>query len=283
MLNRVGARAIIGLLVVAAHHDMTISIEEIRQRLENAKTHYQGKDPEGFNKAMDNFVASLRARYGEQVPVVDAARLMRELRLPVVEAAATAPSAGATGADREKAPDGVRFEWTPGGFLLRVSCGSLITGAPWAIFAGLLVAIPFILWGDLIRGVWTDEGLSFWMTSAFLAIWAGAVLWVCATAAVGLFGEIRIAKDGGRGEIFTGIGRVGWTHRVQWSEFEGVSEREVQSASSGRSSHTSRYVGLNGKSKRYRFGSEMTEEQRAFVIQFLGEHVFGVRGGPLAG
>jgi hypothetical protein len=282
MLNRVGGRAIIGLLVVAAHHDMT-SIEEIRQRLENAKAHYQGEDPEGFNKAMDNFVASLRARYGEQVPVADAARLMRELPLAVGKTTAGTPRAGVPGSAGEKAPDGVRFEWTPAGFLLRVSCGSLITGAPWAIFAGLLAAIPFILWGDLIRGVWTDEGLSFWMTSAFLAIWAGAVLWLCATATVGLFGEIRIAKDGGRGEIFTGIGRVGWTHRVQWSEFEGVSEREVQSASSGRSSHTSRYVGLNGKSKRYRFGSEMTEEQRAFVIQFLGEHVFGVQGGPLAG
>ena len=122
--------------------------------------------------------------------------------------------------------------------------------------------LPFKLWGDLIRGVWTDEGLSLWLTCAFLAIWACAVLYVGATAAVGLFGEIRIAKDGDRGGIFTGIGRAGWTHRLEWSEFDGVSERDVDSVSSGSSTHTSHYVGLNGPGKRYKFGSELTKNNR---------------------
>jgi hypothetical protein len=123
--------------------------------------------------------------------------------------------------------------------------------------------------GDLIRLVWTDEGPSFWLTCAFLAIWAGAVLYVGATAAVGLFGEIPIAKDGDRGGIFTGIGRVGWTHRLQWSEFDGVAERDVDSVSTGSSTHTSHYVGLNGPGKRYKFGSEMTKQQQVFVIAFF--------------
>jgi hypothetical protein len=271
---------------------MTTSIEEIRQRLENAKAHYEGTDPEAFSLAVDNFVKSLRERYGEQVPTLEVARLLRELRVPAAATASAlpktepapesqgAPSAGATGVDGEKTPDGVRFEWMPGGFLLRVSCGSLIAGAPWAVFAGTIAALPFILWGDLIRGVWTDQGMSFWLTSTFLAIWAGVVLYVVATAAVGLFGEIRIAQDGDGGRIFTGIGRVGWTHHLLWSEFSGVAERDVDSPSSGRGSHTSRFVGLNGPSKRYKFGSALTDQQRVFVIAFLRRHVFGSSGMP---
>lgn len=96
-----------------------------------------------------------------------------------------------------------------------------------------------------------------------------------------LFGEVRIAKAADSGEIFTGIGRAGWTHRLRWSDFYGASNRAVGSASSRRfASHTTHYVGLNGTSKSYKFGSELSEPQRAFVIPFLRQRVFGVSETP---
>ncbi len=177
----------------------------------------------------------------------------------------------------EKTPDGATVEWTPEGFLLRIPFRSVAGALVWAIFAGVLCVLPFRLWGDLIRGVWTDEGVSFRTTIAFLAVWAGAALYVAAMGAVAAFGEIRISKVGDSGEIFTGIGKAGWTRRLRWSEFYGASDREASSGSSGPSIHTTHYVGLNGTSKNYKFGSELSAEQRAFVIEFLREHVFGVR------
>ena len=95
--------------------------------------------------------------------------------------------------------------------------------------------------------------------------------------AVAIFGEIRIAKAGDRGEIFTGIGRAGWTHRLLWSEFYRRKRPErLSSGSSATSSQTTHYVGLNGKSKNYQFGSELSAERQEFVIAFLREHVFGI-------
>lgn len=271
----------------------TLSIEEIRQRLDNAKDNYKG-DREAFARAIEPFVASLRSQYGEQVPAVEVAKHLREFPFPAAEAVSAlqnaeplghslaVPGAGATGGETEKTPDGVSVELTLGGFVLRVSTKSFIGGAMWLFFVGALCAIPFVLWGDLIRGVWTDGGLN-WLTGAFLTIWAGAVLYAAALGAVGCFGEIRVEKDGDSGEIFTGIGRVGRTHRLWWSEFHGASDRAVSSVSSGNFNHTSHYVGLNGSSSNYKFGSELSTEQQAFVIAFLRGHVFGTNAGPAPG
>src|SRR5580700_10981232 len=93
ILERVGAKTAIGLLAgalfmfllvlyfrlrpVASAKAHTVNIEEIRRRLENAKALYQGQDPEEFDKAIDTFVAALKAQYGEDVPVVDAFKRIR--------------------------------------------------------------------------------------------------------------------------------------------------------------------------------------------------------------
>ena len=73
----------------------------------------------------------------------------------------------------------------------------------------MIGSLPFVLWWDLIRGVWTDTGFSFWLTCGFLAIWAAAFVYTAVLALMPLFGEIRIMKAGDRGEIFTGIGKLG--------------------------------------------------------------------------
>jgi hypothetical protein len=248
----------------------TIGVEQIRQRLAIAKAHSQAVDPAAFDKAIDTFVASLRAKYGEEVPLVEAARLLRDFQLPTGE---TFPSVPIARSGAEKTPDRIGVEFKPGGFLLRASCRDIVTGLVWTVFVGVLAVLPFILWGDLIRGVWTDEGFS-WGPAAFLAVWAGAVLYVAGMGVVSSFGEIRIAKSGDSGEIFTGIGRLGRTHRLLWSDFSGVGDIDLATYPSGRFSPTTHYVGLNGTSKEYKFGSELSGQQQAFVIAFLRDHVF---------
>jgi hypothetical protein len=46
--------------------------------IEKAKADYQGRDREGFSRAADEFVASLRGQYGERVPIPDAIRRVEE-------------------------------------------------------------------------------------------------------------------------------------------------------------------------------------------------------------
>jgi hypothetical protein len=246
-----------------------ISIEEIRQRLENAKTHYDGRDLEAFDKAIDDSVAALSARFGEQVPAVEAIKFLREFPFP------TGDSRTPSQVDEKKAPEGVTIERTLVGFLLRASCRSFAGGLVGIGFALLLCVIPFIVFGDLIRSIWQAEGLSFWLGGAFLAAWAGGCVYALATGSIAAFGEVRITKEGDSGDIFTGIGGAGWKHRVQWSDFYGAGDRAVASASNRRFGNTAHYIGLNGTSNSYKFGSELDEQKRGFVIAFLRENVFG--------
>jgi hypothetical protein len=129
--------------------------------------------------------------------------------------------------------------------------------------AGVLSSLPFVLWWDLIRGVWTDQRASFWTTLAFLAVWAAAIGYADAVALVSLFGEIRITKAGDDGAIFTGIGKLGWTHRFRWSQFQGVSDMESLVDANGRTAVT-RYIVLIAPSKRYKFGWQLPDDRRAY-------------------
>jgi hypothetical protein len=72
---------------------------------------------------------------------------------------------------------------------------------------------------------------------------------------------------------------VGRTHRVRWSDYYGAGDRSVASSSS-RSARTEHFIGLNGRSSSYRFGSELNANQQAFVIAFLREQVFGLVAQP---
>jgi hypothetical protein len=69
-----------------AHFDLaftakTTDVDEIAQALEKAKANYNGNDTEAFNKTIDDFVASLKAKHGnERIPVRDAVRLLREFQ-----------------------------------------------------------------------------------------------------------------------------------------------------------------------------------------------------------
>jgi len=68
-----------GLVVKAATEGKTISVESLREDMEKAKEQYKGKDREAFNREVDNFVDSLRAQYGDQIPVAEAFKLLQRL------------------------------------------------------------------------------------------------------------------------------------------------------------------------------------------------------------
>lgn len=260
---------------------VTLSIQLIRQKLESAKANYKG-DPAAFDKDVDSFITSLRAKHGDQVTAVQLHRSIREPGFPIEEffAAFEDPGAAATAPnDGKKIPDGVTVQSTMGGFLLRAKSQGLLSGLVFAVFAAVLCAAPFVAFPDLISSIRNSEGLSFWLGSAFVTAWTCGALYALMLGALSMFGEVRIMKEGDSGEIFTGIAKLGRTHRVRWSEFYGAGDRAVSTSSSGRLTHTVHYVGLNGKSSSYKFGSDLNEEQQAFVIAYLREHALDL---PLA-
>ena len=174
----------------------------------------------------------------------------------------------------EKPPQGVRFEETQDGFVLRASCRSFTDTIMRVGLASVVSWLPFRLWWDLIRDFWTYEGLNFWLTCLFLGVWAAAIAYADWIALLSLFGEIRITKIGRTGEIFSGIGSIGRTRRIVWDDFAGVREIETRSESKGRASVT-RYVTLEGASKHCKFGWQLPEDARTFIVAALREHVFG--------
>ena len=172
-----------------------------------------------------------------------------------------------------KPPDGASFTATPDGFDLRVSCAAFDDAVLRVGFAACLTSLPFVLWWDLIRNLWDDSGLSFWLTFAFLGIWAAAIAYAWTIGLMTALGEVRILKSGDQGWIFTGIGKLGLTHTLRWSDWSGAAEAVV-SSSVGRRTVKRPYVALEAPSKRYRFGSYVPEEGQAFIVAQLRRHVF---------
>jgi hypothetical protein len=105
------------------------------------------------------------------------------------------------------------------------------------------------------------------------------VLYLAIQTTFAILGEIRITKAGDAGKIFTGVGKFGRTHRVRWSDYDGVADQEEPSYSSGRFSRTTHFIGLTGERAHYRFGSDLSEQQQASIIAFLRAHVFGENRG----
>lgn len=173
----------------------------------------------------------------------------------------------------DQAPSGVVFEPTQDGFRLRASCLDFTNTVMRVGLAGVVSSLPFVLWWDLIRGVWTDQGMSFWFTCSFLLIWAAAIGCADWIALMALFGSIRITKVGDQAEVFTGIGKLGLTHRFRWSEFHDVSELETQTDANRRKA-TTRYVLLQGASKNYKFAWQLPVDRQLFVVQVLRAYVY---------
>jgi len=284
-----GARPWIGLLLFAlalsglipflrrrvrasktANPGRTILVEEIRQRFDVALAGYHGEDREAVQNAFESGVVLLRAKYGDQVPSLEALRFLRSLPLPQSTPDPKMPPPQAA----EDPADGLTVEWTAMGFLLRAAPRDLVSFALWLAFAGLMVLLPFRIWDDLLRDAW-EAGLHFSGAGLFLGLWGLGALCFVAMGVMALAGEIRIAKAGDQGEIFKGIGCLGRTHRFRWSDFDTAGLREVAVPSSkGRYEHVDHEVSLSGRAGRYDFGRNLSYRQQEFVAAFLGKHGF---------
>jgi hypothetical protein len=122
------------------------------------------------------------------------------------------------------------------------------------VWAGASVGGMYVL--PLLRGQPLTEGffgIPFLLGSAFLV----------AQCIMAIAGKVEVSREGDRCSVFTGIGPIGWTRRVNWSHIHTV--REDVSAS-GRS--TKKVIVLEGGT-RVAFGSELNEERRYFLLTGL--------------
>ena len=92
---------------------------------------------------------------------------------------------------------------------------------------------------------------------------ASIVVWTM--TAMNVFGRVELKIRGDEGELFTGIGSIGWTRRFVLSDFNKISESV--GSQSVRGGSTSKIV-LEG-ARRLTFGSMLNQERRFFVIESL--------------
>jgi len=163
------------------------------------------------------------------------------------------------------------------GFVLRVSAGSFGYAIAWLVFGGVLAVLPFRLGAEIhsesFRG---GEGIGW-------TLWAAAVLVLIGAAVFAWFSQIRITKSGDHGEIFSGVGPLGRAHRFEWSDFSDVREHEFAQYTGTRTTRTGHDVELSGPSASYRFGKNLDDAPRAFLVGFLREEALGGHNAPGTG
>lgn len=135
--------------------------------------------------------------------------------------------------------------------------------------------VPVRAFPDLVRETFHAEGLSLWLGGAFLTACAAGVLYAAGFGAVSAFGEVRITRAGDDGAIFTGLGSLGRTRQIHWSDFHGAADQAVSVYTGARFNRTERRVALTGSQKQVQFGADLSDEQRAFIVRYLREQVFG--------
>ena len=272
---------LISLLGRAAMSDeRTIPIAEVRQRFERVKGSYQEPDAAAFYRKVDDCLTALEKQYGAQVPLPALAKAISDLKNAVpdsVTKAGAPPRAAASAAPVKGPPGGIRIERTPVGFVLRAPAGSFGYAIAWLVFAGVLAVLPFRLGAEVnsesFRG---GQGVGW-------ALWAATVLVLIGAAAFAWFSQIRITKTGDHGEIFSGLGPLGRTHRFEWSDFSDVRDHEFAQYTGTRTSRTGHDVLLSGPSASYRFGKDLGEAPRAFLVAFLREEALGRHDTPGTG
>jgi hypothetical protein len=260
----------------AMSDERTIPISEARQRFERVKAAYQEPDSVEFSRKVDACLAGLGKHYGAEVPISALVKAISDLKnarpdsatktgaLPLAAESATAPKGP---------PGGIRIERTPVGFVLRVSAGSFGYAIAWLVFAGVLAVLPFRLGAEI-----NSESFQGGQGMAWI-LWAAALLVLIGAAVFAWFSQIRIAKTGGHGEIFSGLGPLGRTRHFEWGDFSDVRDNEFAQTGT-RTTRTGHDIELSGPSASYRFGKDLDDAPRAFIVAFLREEALGRHDAP---
>ena len=86
-----------------------------------------------------------------------------------------------------------------------------------------------------------------------------------------LFGRVVVRSSGDQGGVFIGVGPLGWTRRFRWSQIKGVRASETQWKQNDRALPV---IELDGPT-RLRFGSQLSEKRRDFMLAVLRRRVPG--------
>ena len=88
-----------------------------------------------------------------------------------------------------------------------------------------------------------------------------------------IFGKVVVRRSGDQGSVFIGFGLIGWTRRFRWSEIRAVRSTLSTWQQNGRNMPL---IELQG-SKPIRFGSQLSENRRNFMIAVLKRQMLGGR------
>jgi hypothetical protein len=264
----------------AMSDERTIPISEVRQRFERVKAAYQEPDSAEFYRKVDDCLAAIEKQHGAEVPMSALVKAISDLKNALPDSATRTgapPRAAASAASPKRPPGGIRIERTPVGFVLRVSAGSFGYAIAWLVFAGVLAVLPFRLGAEInSESFQGGQGIAW-------TLWAAALLVLIGAAVFAWFSQIRITKTGGHGEIFSGLGPLGRTHRFEWSDFSDVRDHEFAQYTGTRTTRTGHDVQLSGSSASYRFGKDLDGAPRAFIVAFLREEALGRYDAPGTG
>ncbi len=261
-------------------NERTIPIVEVRQRFERVKADYPEPDSAEFRRKVDDCLAAIEKQYGAEVPMSAMIKAISALKSALPDSAPkTDPPPRASSASAKSPPGGIRIARTPVGFVLRVSAGMVGYTFAFLVMAFVLAVLPFRLGAEMnSESFQGGQGIAW-------ALWAAALLVLIGAAVFAWFSQIRVTKSGGHGEIFSGVGPLGRTHRFEWSDFSDVRDHEFAEFTGKRreTTRTAHDVLLSGPSASYRFGKDLDDASRAFIVAFLREEALGRHDAPGTG
>lgn len=162
--------------------------------------------------------------------------------------------------DMSAAPEGAQFVKLNNGFQIIAS-----TKSKMAIFL-----IPFTLvWaGFSLSGIYGSQimaGTFNFEDSLFgIPFLIGSIILI-SLCLLTVRGKVIVTANGFDGWIFTGVGKVGWTRKFNWKDFDSVEE----GLSSFHFNHQNKpAIFLTGKN-RIGFGTWLNDERRYFVINCI--------------
>ena len=202
-------------------------------------------------------------------------RLLDAIHLNVATDVAVCPSCNeafaissvVTGADEVdpdfdlyKSPRGTSFQETGFGWTLTAT-----TRSPIAFFL-----VPFMcIWSGFslggIYGTQIIKGQFDLMTSLFGIPFLFGTILFGSIAVMSVFGCVRVSVDQDDGNIFVGVGSIGWKRRFDWSSIVAVKEVFASRGGNGSSGYTIHLVGPAP----LQFGSMLSDSRRSYVINAL--------------
>ena len=163
-------------------------------------------------------------------------------------------------------PSGASFEPTLGGFRVWASCRSYMA----------LVLVPFtMLWAGFSTGGILGRQIArgefrFWESLLGVPFLIGSII-LASMCSMCVLGRVTVTVTGGGGEVFTGVGPLGWRRRFSWDD--------VRDANEVMGTHSSNHEPARGirldSPRPFSFGSMLNESRRLYLLSILRRELQG--------